>query len=256
MTNTPVHLLSRWARVSRRLRAAKRLALFLDFDGTLHPLRRRPEAVALDRSTRRVLARLSRRRRVTLCVISGRRRDDLKKRVGVPGLVYLGLHGWERGSGVRASARLRAAVKRVRQSLERRLRNLRGIWVEDKTLSFVVHYRAARATIARRARSIVRGAVRPHRSELRVLAGKKVWEVLPREVPGKGAAAKAFLARGFDSALPIYIGDDTSDEEAFAALGRGLTIRVGRSRRTQARFTLRNPLEVRSFLQRLESEIA
>ncbi len=256
MTHTPVHLLSRWARVARRLRAAKRVALFLDFDGTLHPLRRRPEAVVLDGSTRRVLARLSARRRVTLCVISGRRRDDLRKRVGVPGLVYLGLHGWERGGGMRASARLRAAVKGVRQRLERRLRNLPGIWVEDKTLSVVVHYRAAREAVGRRARSIVRDAVRPDRSELRVLAGKKVWEVLPREVPGKGAAVKAFLARGFDSALPIYIGDDTSDEGAFAALRLGLTIRVGRSRRTQARFTLRNPQEVRIFLKRLESEIA
>lgn len=185
MTHTPVHLLSRWARVARRLRAAKRLALFLDFDGTLHPLRRRPEAVVLDRSTRRLLARLSARRRVTLCVISGRRRDDLRKRVGVPGLVYLGLHGWEGGSGMRASARLRAAVKRVRQRLERRLRNLPGIWVEDKTLSVVVHYRAAREAVGRRARSIVRDAVRPDRSELRVLAGKKVWELLPREVPGR-----------------------------------------------------------------------
>src|SRR5690349_8152835 len=89
------HLFHSWNRVARRLRSRRTIALFLDFDGTLTPLRLRPEDVSLDEATRGTLSRLARNPRFRVWVVSGRRRADIRARIGVPGIRYLGLHGWE-----------------------------------------------------------------------------------------------------------------------------------------------------------------
>ena len=77
-----------------------------------------------------------------------------------------------------------------------------------------------------------------------MLAGRKVWEVLPQELGGKGVAVCRMLEELPRPTLSIFIGDDVSDERAFAALRGELTVRVGRPRRTRAHFRLRNPIEV------------
>jgi trehalose-phosphatase len=87
-----------------------------------------------------------------------------------------------------------------------------------------------------------------------VLNGKKVWEVLPRQIPGKGPAMKRLMADSPRSAL-AYIGDDEPDEPAFAALDGHVTVHVGKNEETHARFYLRNPGEVLRFLSMLEKEL-
>ena len=89
------HLLERWPQVSGRLKRGRKIALFLDFDGTLARLRSLPGDVSLDRRTRRALAILSHNRRFHICVVSGRRQADIRARIRVPGIRYLGLYGWE-----------------------------------------------------------------------------------------------------------------------------------------------------------------
>src|SRR5437660_7981664 len=92
-------LFSHWNDVSGRLMGARSIALFLDFDGTLARLHRRPEEVILDGSARRTLAALARSPRFRVWIITGRRRADVQERVRVPGVDYLGLHGWEVRNG-------------------------------------------------------------------------------------------------------------------------------------------------------------
>jgi trehalose-phosphatase len=249
------HLFENWESVARRLRAARRIALFLDFDGTLTPIRHHPHQVSLSVSTRRLLKRLANRPRIAVYVISGRRAADVRKHVKVSGVTCVGLHGWDRAGKPREKAP-QNFIARLRRKVESALADLEGVWVEDKFIIFVVHYRRASGATVRRARAILREIVATARSKVRVMEGKKVWEVLPREVKGKGAAVRALLAELKGRPLPIYVGDDTTDEAAFAALPRGLTIRVGFQRPTRARFELRNPAEVREFLKRLEAEIA
>ncbi len=238
------------------MRAAKDLALFLDFDGTLVRLKRRPEEVLLDDSTRRVLRGLARHPRITLCLISGRRRADLRRRVRVAGARYLGLHGWEGQECAQLPGSSMKLLQRARGLIEERVRGLPGIWVEDKKLSFVVHYRSSPPGAVRRAGAVVREVLGRLAPFLRRLAGKKIWEVLPREAKGKGMAVRELLSKFHSSALPIYVGDDATDESAFAILRRGLTVRVGSPRSTGAIFYLRNSAEVVSFLEKLEEEIA
>src|ERR1043166_2965802 len=91
-------LFESWRQIRGRFRQAQGISLFLDFDGTLARIKPRPEQAGLEPATRRVLRRLAGSRRVRVCVISGRRLEDLRNRVRVSGIEFLGLHGWEEES--------------------------------------------------------------------------------------------------------------------------------------------------------------
>jgi len=252
----PRHLFEHWRSIRARLKRARYVALFLDFDGTLAPLRDRPEEAELSTLTRRLLRRLARHPRLTVCIISGRRAADTRKRAGVRGVCCIGLHGGERDGHLRLKPQTLKVLERARRNLEERLARLEGLWVEDKFASFVVHYQEARPKVVRQARALVREVLEPLGSRVRVLHGKKVWEILPEEIKGKGEAVREMLSELARPAVPIYVGDDITDESAFAALPRGVTIRVGTPRRTRARYELRNSEEVQVFLERLEAEIS
>lgn len=253
---TPQHLFDCWSQIVRRVHLAEHLVVLLDFDGTLVRLERRPEDVRVDDSVRRMLRQLTRHPRVTLYVISGRRRADLQRHVRVPGVGYLGLHGWEKETGIPSQRSSQKLLQTARRLIEERLRGLGGVWVENKKLAFAVHYRGATAASVRHAEAALREVLQHFGLQLGQLKGNKIWEVLPREIEGKGPAVRRLLADFPRSVLPIYVGDDTTDESAFAVLRRGLTVRVGGHRPTGARFFLRNSAEVISFLHKLEAEIA
>ena len=250
------YLFDCWPQVARRIRSAGHLALFLDFDGTLTRLRPRPEDVPpLDDLTRGLLGKLASHRRLDVYVISGRGFSDLGSLVQVPGIRLRGLYGWE-GRGFPPMRKERKLIQQAKRLLAARLAQMARIRLEDKSLGLAVHYRGALPRDARAARSIVRGVREYFEPQLCLLEGKKVWELFPTTVGGKGLAVRRLLAKSRQPTLPIFVGDDATDESAFAALPRGITVHVGSTRRTQARFYLRSPGEVLTFLQRLEAEIA
>ena len=248
------HLLECWNRIARRLKSARRVALFLDFDGTLVPFQRRPKDVRLDPETRRILSRLGSSPRVKVWIISGRRYADVRRRAGIASVRYLGLHGWERGDRRGLPSQARVRIEAARKLLSAGLASFPHIWIEEKGLCLVVHYRRAPASEVRRARPLVHAILKAFESDLRLMNGNKIWEVLSKEVRGKGEAVRGILAGLSGSPLVFYLGDDNTDEAAFAALPRGITVRVGRPRATRARFSLRSPKEVRQFLEKLEAE--
>jgi trehalose 6-phosphate phosphatase len=250
------HLFKHWIAVRRRLRRARLIALLLDFDGTLAPICSHPSEVRIPPSTRRVLRRLARHPRVRVFIISGRRLPDVRRHVGIRRIAYLGLHGWERGQNKKTTLALHRFVRRLRHEVESRLSGAPGVWVEDKYVGFTVHCRQTPRQELGKARAVLDRALAPFLSKLRILNGKKVWEVLPVEVQGKGAAVRGLLKELGGAVLPIYAGDDLSDESAFKALPRGITVRVGIPRKTHARYELRGPEEMREFLERLEGEIS
>jgi trehalose 6-phosphate phosphatase len=251
----PKHLFDGWAQVSERIRSAEHLALFLDFDGTLAPFRLRPEEVRLSDGTRRALQRLVRHPQLRVFVLSGRRRADVKDRVGVPGVCCYGLHGWEGPTTGVPKLPASRLLREARRELGNRLSGLRGVWIEDKGPIFGVHVRGVAAGARRRAGDVVQDVMGRFEPGLGVLAGSEVWEVIPQELQGKGAKVRALLREMPAATLPIYLGDDATDETAFAVLRYGITVCVGVRRPTQARFDLRSPREVRTFLKDLESEL-
>ena len=247
-------LLQSWRQISARLRAAKTVALFLDFDGTLAGFKARPEEVWLNYATRRVLLRLTRLNRLRICVITGRRLADIRSRMPLPHVRYLGLHGWESSATKELSQPTQAFLRQAVCLLTRRIQGIPGLWIENKGATFALHYRGAADSAIGEAHAALRNILDLFADRFRVMAGECVLEVLPRELTGKGVAARSEWLT-FRRALPVYVGNDATDEAAFAALSTGITVRVGRTRSTHARFHLSNPAAVRTFLERLEVEL-
>jgi trehalose 6-phosphate phosphatase len=254
--HSPRYLFRAWGEIADRLRDAKTCALLLDFDGTLVKLQRRPWEVRVPQRTKRLLERLARHPKLFVAIVSGRRCQDLQTRIGVEALHFIGLHGAERERKTtkitKAAARILA---RAQHGARKSMAAMRGMRIEDKGMSFAVHYREASAPIARAAKSCLLDVVEPLQKTLRVLDGAMVWEVLPNEIRGKGCAVRDLL-REFPPGTPaIYIGDDGTDESAFRALGDQITICVGKPQGSAAKYYVRDPGEVIRFLLRLEAEL-
>jgi len=251
------HLLSQWDHVAARVRAHSRVVIFLDFDGTLVAIAPRPELVRLTPAAREVLQRLARHPRATLVMISGRRRAQLLEHVGIRGIHYFGLYGWERSAASPLPARVSATLRRARLQLERHLRAYPSVWVEDKRSSFSVHLLDVPAAIQPRVRRQLRAWLKPFRRTLRAAENLRDVEVLPRSIPGKGLAVRRFLAQSaFRRAFPLYFGDDFSDESGFVAVRRGISVHVGKRRATRARYTVLDPAEVAAALAKLETVLS
>src|SRR5271169_5399072 len=123
-------LVADWDRVAAQIQVSPRVVVFLDFDGTLVHIAPRPDQVRLAPATRRVLRRLARHPRVTLVVISGRRRAELLRYIGLPGIRYFGLYGWERGDHSPLPSSALLALRSARAQLSIHLSSIPGIWME------------------------------------------------------------------------------------------------------------------------------
>jgi trehalose 6-phosphate phosphatase len=167
----------------------------------------------------------------------------------------MGLYGWENADKISLPSRTKASLLQVRKAFAGLSKEMAGIVVEDKGISVAVHFRSASPAIRRRAHERVIKIVGRVRADLRVLGSNSVWDVVPREVSGKGAAVLNALAGIRKPFLAIYAGDDITDEPAFKVLPDGITVLVGEPRKSHARFRLRDPLEVYAFLRLLEAEL-
>jgi len=222
--------------------AGGRLLLAFDYDGVLAPLVTAPGGAGMRPGTRRLLARVS--RRYPVAVVSGRAFRDLARYVDGAAPLLVGNHGFELGRAAPVPREVRVRVAGWRRELLDRLRGVAGVSIEDKRSTLSVHYglsprwRLAGEAVLEAGRAL-HGA--------RLVAGKKVVNVLPAHFPTKGDAVREILRRaGLETAL--YLGDDVTDEDAFA-LGRPAVVgvRVGPGR-TQAPFRLADQGKVDELL--------
>jgi trehalose 6-phosphate phosphatase len=150
----------------------------------------------------------------------------------------------------------RVALVRALVSLRAELPSYPGVWIEAKRSTFSVHLKGASGETQRRVREQVRKRVKPLRETLKVMANLRDVEVAPVSIGDKGAAVRKFLDEpAMRGVLPIYFGDDFSDEPGFAAARKGISILVGKRRTTRAQFCLRGPAEVATALSRMEEII-
>jgi trehalose-phosphatase len=254
-TRKVVDLFDCWADVAQRLRAAKEIRLFMDFDGTLAPHTPYPDSVRLSNEMKSVLRRIARHPRVHVGIVSGRRKATLQRLVRVPRIAFYGLYGWENGVGFDVSRATAFHLREILDAIEEQSAELPGVQAEDKGASVAVHFRDAPRASQRAASNLIRGAVSRTKGDLRVLETESAWDIVPSHVRGKGIALRGVLADVHRPYLPIYVGDDISDEPALAEVRRGITIRVGTTRRTVARYRLRDSKMVYEFLIRLEKEL-
>jgi trehalose 6-phosphate phosphatase len=253
---SPRYLFQAWDEIKNRICNAQICALLLDFDGTLVKLQRRPWEVRVPERTKRLLERLARNPKLFVAIVSGRRCQDLQTRIGIEALHYIGLHGAEAdGKSITISKDAGRILALAKRDAQKQTASMRGIRIEDKGLSFAVHYREAKASVADAARSCLLELVAPLHQSLKVFEGAMVWEVLPHKIQGKGAAAEVLLNKLPKGTPAIYVGDDGTDESAFRSLSDQITIRVGNAQRSHAKYYLRNPREVMDFLLHLEAEL-
>jgi trehalose-phosphatase len=245
--------------VGARIAAAPHRLLCLDFDGTLAEFVGDPTEARLPPHTEVALRALAEYDGLSLAVISGRDRADLQMRVGIPGLVYAGNHGLDiAGPGylfVEPTAASRSEeLRELADVLTDRLGAIEGAIVEYKGLTISVHYRLVADSDAEEVRRVVHATLAGSNHPFVLGAGDQVHEIRPRVNWNKGTAVNWIRKQfGYRDALPIYVGDDTTDEDAFAAIREdGIAIKVGNGTETVARYTLEDPAEVRKFLEWLD----
>jgi trehalose-phosphatase len=246
--------------------AGRRPAVFLDYDGTLTPIVDRPEDALISESMRNAVRELA--GRCPVCVVSGRDRQVVQELMGVDDLIVAGSHGFDiwspaggeiqREEGEEFGGLLEGVEARLREELD----GIEGALVEPKKSSVAAHYRLVSEDKRPGVGRVVEKILAEHPGELKVTPGKLVYEVQPNIDWDKGKAVLYLLGaldldRG--DVVPMYLGDDITDEHAFEALPRrGIGIFVGRAddpevggRTTSADYVLHDVPEVERFLDAL-----
>jgi len=228
--------------------------VFLDFDGTLASIVEDPDEAQMPAETRPVLAELA--DTVPVAIVSGRGLADLTSRVGLSSLVYAGDHGFELAGvdtdRVPRPDGLATQLAAIEDQLADELADLEGVHLEAKRFSLAVHHRQAGPEASRRARwrsvELVAGF-----DALGTRQGKRIVELVPAVDWDKGRAVELLCdAMGDRRLAPIYVGDDATDETAFTRIEDGVGVLVAdQPRQTAARYRLRDPDEVRAFLEAL-----
>ena len=249
------------------LTTGRQPAVFYDFDGTLSEIVEDPDSARLVDGAADALTSLS--AACPVAILSGRDLADVRERIGLPGLWYAGSHGFEltgpdgtHHQNPEAAASI-PVLTRAAADLADQLGHIPGVVVEHKRFGVAVHYRnAARDRVGE-----VAAAVRTagQRTALRVTTGREVIELRPNIDWDKGKTLHWVLDyisdnEGAGPLLPIYLGDDITDEDAFDAVGDdGIPILVRHSddgdRATAARYALDDPGRVREFTERLARQL-
>lgn len=242
------------------LRNGSGWALFLDVDGTLLEIAETPQGVHVPPTLRQLLVSLSLRLDGALALVSGRTLNDLDHLFAPLRFCAAGVHGWERrgvaGRVVRPqldARRLDGARERLRQFALRH----DGLILEDKGHALALHFRRA-PHLSADVSDVVRTACRHLGPAFAVLAGKCVFEIRPAGCT-KGTAVRSFMQElPFMNRLPIYLGDDLTDEDAFAVVNElgGISIKVGDGHGTLAQHCLPGVRQVLRWLESVPSPIS
>src|SRR5947209_13170745 len=268
-----LHALGEGEALARRF-AGKQPAVFPDDDGTLTPTRDRPEDAVISDSMREAVRRLA--ERVPVVVVSGRDRRVVQELMGLDNLIVAGSHGFDIWSPAGGSiqreegASFEGLLREVDAKLRPELADIPGALVEPKKSSVAAHFRLVAQEQRPRVKEIVDAILSEHPEELKVTPGKMVFEIQPKLDWDKGKAVLYLLEAldlDRDDVVPVYLGDDITDEDAFRALaGRGIgifvgsvedpetagrTLFAGKGSKTAADYVLNTIGEVEEFLNRL-----
>ena len=260
------HLFREWKSFSSSARAASHILLLSDYDGTITPIVGRPADASLPDGVREILCALVGKPTISVGIVSGRSLTELKAMVGVEGIYYAGNHGLEiEGPGIKfvspAAEAAQTGMKELAGQLSAKLGDIGGVIIEDKGLSLSVHYRLVEEDEEEQVAEIFAHITSPplDAGRIKVTSGKKVWEVRPPIDWHKGKAVEAIVQEikallNLGQPLTIYLGDDTTDEDAFRVVHRPEDWSIfvgGENSSSNADYFLDSTSEVKDFLSRL-----
>ena len=225
-------------------------ALFLDFDGTLVELAERPDLVQVPAQLPALLAGIAATVGDALAIVSGRRLASIDQLLSPMRFSGAGLHGAELRTDPRELAPpLQPVLNGAAQWLAARIEGDAALWLEDKGAALALHYRGFPERAADAERLLLEAVAG---LDVEVIAGKSLYEARPNHV-NKGLALHLLMRQApFAGRRPVYVGDDTTDEDgirAAQALG-GIGIKVGEGG-SAAALRLENPAAVRAWLARI-----
>lgn len=252
------YLFDHWTAIETRLRSAESWMLLFDYDGCLTAIKDRPSLAKLPADLRERLRSLARLDDSFVGVVSGRALSDVRQLVGLRNLIYVGNHGLEIANGgwsfVHPLAETRKKfLQSLVYSLRRSLKRIPGAWVENKGYTLSAHYRLVKPKMREEFLRIVEQRLRstPRAAQLRIRHGKRVVDIGALHWH-KGSAIVWLRGVVGKKTTVLYLGDDATDEDAFRVLDRdGITIRVGKSKKSHAAYYLRRQNEVPELLRRL-----
>ncbi|XP_044468884.1 probable trehalose-phosphate phosphatase 4 [Mangifera indica] len=266
----------------RMMKAAKgkKIAVFLDYDGTLSPIVDDPEKAYMSEETRAAVREVA--KYFPTAIVTGRSREKVKRFVQLSNVYYAGSHGMDikapprpvkssdgkyhtgspgtKGNEVvfQPAKKFLPAIQEIIRELEGETKKIAGARVEDNIFCVSVHFRQVRQEDFSMLQEKVKSVLKKH-PEFHLNEGKKVMEIRPSIEWNKGHALEYLLETlglsNSSDVLPLYIGDDLSDEDAFKVIkgrGQGFPIIVSSvPKDTKASYSLNDPSEVRTFLLRL-----
>ena len=245
---------------------ARQPAVFFDFDGTLSDIVDDPDSARPAAGVAEALQQLA--AHCPVAVLSGRDLADVTDRVGLSGIWYAGSHGFELTAPDGAHHQNDAAAAAIpvlaeaAAQLREQLGTIAGVVVEHKRFGVAVHYRNAARDRVGKVAAAVRAA--GQREALRVTTGREVIELRPDIDWNKGNTLRWVIDHlhhaGSGPLLPIYLGDDITDEDAFDAVrhdGVPIVVRHNEDgdRATAALFALDSPARVSEFTERLARQL-
>lgn len=235
----------------------KEVAIFLDFDGTMSEIVPDYTQAVIGNELRETLGKCS--SALKMAVVSGRNRGDVKERVGGENLFYAGCHGFDiSGPGcfhfqIEEALQSLPQLHRATEEVRNLLSYIEGVQLEEKKFFTAIHFRQADAKFEEEIKKAVEDTV--HKYDLLTCkSGKKVFELAPNVEWGKGKAIRKLceiLEINPNNSVAIYLGDDATDEDGFCELkGQGIGIFVSDrdEKKTSADYWLKNPSEVKTFL--------
>jgi trehalose 6-phosphate phosphatase len=241
--------------------AQKKPAIFLDYDGTLSPIVPRPEDAIISNEMKETLQQLA--SLFTVAIVTGRDKEDVENLVGLDELVYAGSHGYiisgpnglfmEHADSKKIIPKLDEIEKELKKELNERTK---GTQLDRKRYAIGVHFRNARPEDEPVVHEIVNKMISRHKG-FKTGEGKKILEIKPDLDWHKGKAVewilKALKLSDRNNIMPVFIGDDITDEDAFKTLqDEGIGILVGgHGQQTAAKYALKNVFQVREFFERL-----
>ncbi len=213
--------------------ASNNTFLFFDYDGTLTPIADTPQAAMLDEKTHAALDRL--KSKYPVAILSGRTLPDIMKMVNIKDIIYAGNHGAEIWDGENMITGSNKAVdtgplKEFKGEITLALIDIGGVMIEDKGITISIHYRNVREQDIQKVVEKFRDVADGYRDKLRITEGKKVFEVRPLDAWNKGDAVSWILKNFGAGKMPVYIGDDVTDEDAFKVINQtGVSISIGQN---------------------------
>jgi alpha,alpha-trehalase len=248
--------------LGERIARAPALIVFLNTDRLLAPVADVHEPAELSMTVRQILRALARMDNVKVALISSRKLSELRTLIGLPELSYAGNNGLEvctpdSSFTEPAAVSLQETVRELSSQLAQKLQPIAGAWVENRDLALSVHYAQAPEASADEVRHLVHATLAESKHPFVLTQGDKTYDIGPRVHWTKGDAVRWLKERlGRPDALAIYIGSNASDEEAFAALPDGITIRVESIPESAAQYHVNEPAEIEELLGWLANLLA